>query len=245
MLDHYLKLGDASIEIRYVDGEREFAELALESLNDKLPSLMDTFQIPGAFPAITVVLVPDRNEFDRLVRDLLQVEIEIPSHPARIAQPQRTDMIVLSPSAYAAHSPFSYVPDDFRRLLVHELVHMMEELLTPDMEVSPRWWSEGLAVFLSEQCRYEDGFRQPAVYGVAQDAIPSLSQIEADVTLAYDWGWTIVAFIEAQYGKDMIVRIVKACADGDVLAFLEGDRRMIEKCWQEWLTQCLQIGRRG
>ena len=241
MLDHYLKLGDARIEIRYAEGEREFAELAVESLNDKLSSLMNYFQIPGAFPTITAVLVPDRGEFDRLVRDLLQVEIEIPSHPARIAQPQRTDMVVLSPSAYGAHAMFDYIPDDFRRLLVHEMVHMIEEFLSPDIEVSPRWWGEGLAVFLSEQCRYEDGFRQPAVDGVAHDAIPSLGQVETAAKLAYDWGWTVVAFIEAQYGKDMIVRIVKECADGDVLAFLDGDRRMIERCWQEWLTQCLQI----
>jgi hypothetical protein len=30
------------------------------------------------FPKVSVVLVPDRSEFDRLVWDLLRVEIEVP-----------------------------------------------------------------------------------------------------------------------------------------------------------------------
>jgi hypothetical protein len=179
----------------------------------------------------------NRAEFDRLVRDLLRVEIEVPSHPARIAQPQRTDMIALSPSAYHSHSTFTYVPDQFGRLLIHELVHMVEEHLSPNIEASPRWWSEGLAIYLSDQWLHDDEFKTPALDGIAQRNIPGFHQIEMDTRLAYDWGWTVVRFIEHTYGKEMIVRIVRECTDGNVLSIsMIGEETIsLEARWMQWL----------
>lgn len=242
MLDHYLALGDSTVSIRYSEGERDSAEEAYAVLGEKLPSTIAYFDLSEAFPQVTVVLVSDRNEFDRLVRNLLKIEIEVPSHPARIAQPQKTDMVVLSPSAYEEHSTFTYVPDDFGRLLVHELVHMIEEHLSPDIEASSRWWGEGLAVYLSGQWRLERGFRQPVLDGIAAGEIPSFSDIESEARLAYDWGWTIVAFIEDQYGRDTILRIVRQCSDGDVFSFLNERPADVEKRWRGWLAVGTHLG---
>jgi hypothetical protein len=89
-------------------------------------------------------------------------------------------MVVISPSAYAVHTTFKYIPDEFRRLLIHELIHMMEEFLTPDIETTPRWWSEGLAVYLSGQWRFEDKFRKAAIDGIAEKNIPGFCQIESE-----------------------------------------------------------------
>ena len=61
--------------------------------------------------------MPDRSEFDRLVTDLLGVEIEKPSNSGRIAQPQKTDIVFLSPSAFEQHSKYEYVLNDFRRMI--------------------------------------------------------------------------------------------------------------------------------
>jgi hypothetical protein len=172
MLDNYIIVGDQKIEIRYVEGERGFAQKAFFILSKTLPFITDYFRLSRDFPKIRVVLVPNRSEFDRLVQDLLHVEIEVPSNPARIAQPQRTDMVVLSPSAYESYPVFKYVSDDFGRLLIHELIHIVEEYLSPDIEVIPRWWSEGLAVYLSGQWRYEDDFRKPVLEGIEKEKIP-------------------------------------------------------------------------
>jgi hypothetical protein len=204
-------------------------------LDGALPTITSYFGIAQPFPTVRVILVTSRAEFDRLVRDLLRVEIEVPSHPARIAQPQRTDLVALSPSAYHSHSTFEYVPDQFDRLLVHELVHMVEEHLSPNIEASPRWWGEGLAVYLSQQWLHDAAFRTPALDGVAQRHMPGFSQIAADTRLAYDWGWTIVRFIEQTYGKDMIVRIVKGCSDGDVFSMAGEERAGLETRWMVWL----------
>jgi len=235
MLGDYLTLENARFEIRYVEGEYPFAVDVLGSLSEALPPLTRYFLLVEPFPKVRVVLVNHRAEFDRLVRDLLRVEIEVPSHPARVAQPQRTDMVVLSPSAYAGHSTFEYVPDQFRRLLIHELVHMVEEHLSPNIETVPRWWSEGLAVVLSGQWRHEDGFRDPALDGIARNDVPGLRQIEAEIRLAYDWGWTVVRFIENAHGRATIVRVVKECADGNVFSVMGEAAASLEDRWRNWL----------
>lgn len=235
MLNDYLALGDTKIEIRHVEGEHSFAQEAFALLSKKIPSITSYFRVSGAFPKVRVVLVPNRNEFDRLVRDLLRIEIEAPSNPARIAQPQRTDMVVLSPSAYASHSIYKYVPDEFRRLLVHELVHMVEEYLSPCMEATPRWWSEGLAIYLSDQWLYEDEFRKPVLEGISQNEIPGIREIADDRKSAYEWGWTIVRFIESTYGKEKVLQIVRECADGDVFSVIGEGADSLQDRWRHWL----------
>jgi len=236
MLERYLSRGSDGVEVRFTVGDEAHADLSRRALGESLPELLEELGL-DEFPAIRVVLVPDRDEFDRLVRDLLQIEIEVPSHPARIAQPQRTDMVVLSPSAYEEHSAFTYVQEEFERLLIHEAVHMIEEYLSPNIEASPRWWGEGLAVYFSEQWRHEDAFRTPGLDGTVAGEIPSLAQVELEAKYAYDWGWAIVAFIETRYGRETIIRIVRECADGDVLALVDGDRDRLESMWHEWAQQ--------
>lgn len=236
MLDHYRAHGDAQFEIRFVTGDDRYAQETFAILSKSLPVVTGYFLLSDPFPKVRVVLVPDRNEYDRLVRNLLRVEIEVPSNPARIAQPQRTDMVLLSPAAYEAHSIYKYIPGDFKRLLVHELVHMVEEYLSPNMEASPRWWGEGLAVYLSEQWHHEDEFRKAAIDGISGNSIPGFRQIEADRTLAYHWGWTIVQFIETVYGRNMILRIVRECADGNVFSIIGDSVERLEKQWRSWLV---------
>jgi len=231
----YLSIGNQLLEILYVNGDEHHARDAFDHLGNESPSIIGYFEISEPLPKIRVVLVPDRNEFDRLVRDLLQVEIEVPSNPARIAQAQKSDMVLLSPSAYAAHSTFVFVPAHFHRLLVHEFIHMAEEFLSPDIESVPGWWSEGLAVYLSGQWLFEDEFRKAALNGVEKNIIPAIRQIETDRKLAYDWGWTLVKFFEDVYGKIKILQIVRESTDGKVFSSIGEDLENIEPGWKAWL----------
>jgi len=237
MLDNYLTLENAQFEIRHIEGERQFAQETIRVLSDGLIQITRYFRLSKPFSKVRVVLVTSRDEFDRLVRDLLCVEIEVPSHPARIAQPQRTDMVIISPSAYETHSLFKYNVDQFGRLLVHEFVHMVEEYLSPNIEAIPRWWGEGLAVYLSEQWLYDDEFIKPAFDSIAQNEIPGFHQIELERKLAYDWGWTIVWFIEANYGSEMILQVVKECVDGNVFSMVDAEVNSLEIRWKKWLLR--------
>lgn len=241
MLDDYLLLDRDRIGIRYTGGDRAFAEETANALAEAILDLSDYFGLRQPFPRIRVVLVPNRDEFDRLVADLLGIEIEKPSHPGRMAQPQGTDLVVLSPSAYEQHSTYRYVPEEYGRLLFHEMTHMFEEYLAPAqaMETAPRWWSEGLAAYLSGQWKYEDqyGFRKPVLQGITEKTIPGIQEVQASLKLSYDWGWTIVMYIVHVHGKESILRIVRDCDDGEVFRMLGEDTRNFERKWQRWLVK--------
>ena len=132
-----------------------------------------------------------------------------------------------------------YFPDEYSRLLIHEVIHMFEEHLAPNMDTQPRWWSEGLATYLSDQWRYEDtyAFRQPVLQGLETGGIPNIREIEASVELCYDWGWSIVMFIEKIYGRQLILRIVRECDNGDVCRMLGEDMRTFQRNWRRWLLR--------
>jgi len=241
MLDDYLALVNGKIEVRYMDKDRPYAEETSIMLEKAVDSLTDYFNLKAPFPVARAILVPDRDEFDRLVADLLEVEIERPSHPSRMAQLQRTDLIALSPSAYKQHSTFEYTPDEYKRLLVHEVIHMFEEHLAPNMETQPRWWSEGLAAYLSGQWKHEDQyrFRQPVLQALEARGIPGIREIGSCIESCYDWGWTIVMFIEKTYGRECILKIVTECDNGDVFGILDENTTTFQINWKEWLLQNL------
>jgi len=240
MLDEYIEVRRGNIEVRYAGADQRHAEETLVALTESCAFLSEYFCLSRPFPSpIMAILVPSRSEYDRLVVKLLGVDIEVPSNPGRVAQPQRTNIVFLSPSAYGQHSTYSYNADEYRRLVVHELVHVFEEHVAPDIEANPRWWSEGLAAYLSGQWRHEDQFqfRQPIMEGIRLRRVPGINEIEPDVQLCYAWGWTIVMFIDKACGKDTILRIVKECDDGDVIAALGEDPAAFEQRWQEWLLE--------
>ncbi len=240
MLDEYIELRSGNIEVRYAGADHRYAKETLAVLTEAYAFLKEYFHTAELFPTpIRAIMVPTRSEYDRLVVDLLGVDIEVPSNPGRVAQPQQTDIVFLSPSAYRQHSTYSYNADEYRRLVYHELVHVFEEHLSPDIEAVPRWWSEGLAAYLSGQWKHEDQFqfRQPVTEGIRVRRVPGINEIEQDVQLCYAWGWTVVMFIDKACGKDTIVRIVKECDNGDVIATLGKDPAAFEQRWQEWLLQ--------
>jgi len=240
MLDEYIEVRSGNIEVRYAAADQRHAEETLAVLTQAYAFLKEYFCLSRPFPSpIVAILVPSRSEYDRLVTGLLDVDIEVPSNPGRVAQPQHTYIVFLSPSAYGQHSTYSYDAAEYRRLVVHELVHVFEEHLSPDIEAAPRWWSEGMAAFLSGQWRHTDQFlfRQPVLDGIRLGHVPCISEIQADVQLCYAWGWTIVMFIDKACGKDTIVRIVKECNDGDVIASLGEDPADFEQRWQKWLLE--------
>jgi hypothetical protein len=237
MLDRYLKLGDERVEVRYVKTDRKFAEETLVILRRAIVALSGYFDLTTVFPRVRAILVPDRSEFDRLVADLLGVDIEKPSNPGRVAQPQKTDIVFLSPPAFKQHSTYEYEPDDFRRMIWHELVHVFEEYLTPDIETTTRWWSEGIAVYLSDQWRHESqfGFREPAIKSIRDKSVPDISKIQESIPLAYDFGWTIVKFIEDMKGKRVIARVVKEVRNGEIFPALGEEVYSFQKQWKAWL----------
>lgn len=239
MLDRYQELSLQRAIVHFEAPDQAIAEATAAKLKEAVEALAEYFDLETPLPRIRVFLAPDRDAFDELVADVLKVQIERPSDPRRIAQPQRTDIVLLSPAAYADQSAYKYEPGDFHRMIHHELVHVVEEHLSPDIEASPLWWSEGLAVYLSKQWRHgsQFDFREPVLEAIRTGIAPSLSSILDDLSLAYSFGWTLVRFIEQTAGRAMITQAVRAVDDGDVLAWLGEDAGSFESAWSSWLLQ--------
>jgi hypothetical protein len=199
-----------------------------------ISSLNRYFGLKG-FPNIHVIIAPDRREFDDKVRRFLRVPIKSPTHPGRIGQTQRHRMVLLSPKAYKSDSIYSYRASDFRRLIVHEMTHIYEEHLSPDIENAPRWWSEGLAVYLSRQWRWEDDIRKPWIRALQTKRIPGFSDIERIAKFSYTWAWTIIHYLDRVYGCKTIIKGIENCRRGNIFQALGMEPKILERDWRKWL----------
>ncbi len=216
--------------------DAEYARHFTETMDTSAQVLGAYFQTPIP-PGLRGILAPCRSEYERLVTELLGVPIELPSHPGRIAQPQGTDLVFLSPAAYAEHSHYPYDQAEFGRLVFHEMTHVFEECLSPDIERQPLWWSEGLAVYLSGQWRFDSPFRfrEPVAESIMKGIVPELPRLEADWYTANAWGWTLVMYIERQWGREMVAEAVKHCQAGAVLDWITDRPRKLARDWKRWL----------
>ena len=86
----------------------------------------------------------------------------------------------------------------------------------------------------------QDKFRQLVLKGIKEKLIPDVKDIQASIELSYDWGWTIVMFIENTYGKEMILQIVRECDNGNVFGILGENIKKFEKRWKEWQYKILR-----
>jgi hypothetical protein len=234
----YLVQRQDGMTLEVVPEDEGFVAATLSGLVKGAALLTDYFGLHGRFPPVRTILVPDRGEFDRCVAEVLKVQIEVPSHPARIALPQGTNLILLSPRAYVP-GKYRYTPEGLERLIGHELTHIVEEHLSPNIEALPRWWSEGLAMHLSGD--WVDEFPH-VLRETAAGRIPALAEMQdgavtdVSVRLCYQWGWTVVRCIESTHGQAAIRRAVERCANGDVLATVGEDPGSFERAWRKWLV---------
>ena len=235
MLESYLWFNDENIKVGFTEKDRKSVKETSVGLKKAIKFLSEYFLLEKSFLPIRAILVPNREEYDRLVKELLRFDIEKPSRPSRIAQPQRTDLVLLGPSAYSTDSIYEYSGEDYKRLIFHETTHIFEEYLSPNIEALPRWWSEGLSVYLSKQWKYEDEFRAPVLECLRNEKIPEFKEIQKDIKLSYQWGWTIVKYIDCHYGQKIILNIVKNCKDGNVFKIIGETIRNFERGWKGYL----------
>lgn len=243
MGQEYQTFEQDNVIVEFSVQDRDFVQNTCAHVREAVRLLADWFALDETFPAIKAILVPDRPEYDRCVSEVLKVEIETPSHPARVAQPQGNQLVILSPSAY--ESPYhEYSADGYRRLVFHEVVHIVEEYLSPNIEAVQRWWSEGLAIYLSDQWKYDEKEKTVVLEGIAKRSIPAIEEMQGQtgitrkaVRLSYMWGWTIVKYIDCVHGRTMLQRIVEKYDDGNVFRVLAQEPQDFERAWREWLLK--------
>ncbi|EIT86050.1 hypothetical protein A374_07011 [Fictibacillus macauensis ZFHKF-1] len=224
---------DGQIQLYYI--KENYVEETLDGLKKAASKLEAFFGVPTRPVEVMVYLVPTRRWYEQLVVDVLKVNIEVPSRESRIAQMQRKELVLLSPDAYPSHSIYTYEKTEYERLLCHELTHVYHEHFTSNLEMTPRWLEEGLAIYLSNQWRTDVEFRDPVQRAIQTRELPSLEEVENSILLSYIWGWTLVRFLDVTYGQDLIKAIVVQGSDQAVYEATRLEKEVFEARWHAWL----------
>ncbi|MFC1706492.1 hypothetical protein ACFL59_06665 [Planctomycetota bacterium] len=155
-------------------------------------------------------------------------------------------MYLLSPAAWPSEAVPELLGEDGRydpaiylRLLVHETVHMVEEDISPRdaMDARPEWFSEGLAVYLSEQFCTERDMIGGMLADLEKGSLPALSGMCGPA--AYLWGWTVIRFLERRFGWKRIVTVLRGGNTADILNCF-GDA--LEPAWRhETASEAMRI----
>lgn len=199
------------------------------------------FNLPSGFPLINIFIAPSRKEYDRLVAHLTKV----PTSKGRLGQPQGHDLYLISPKAWPADVHPDYLGRDgkcdrqvYRQFIGHEIVHMIEEQFSPKgaMEIRPRWWSEGLAVYAAGQ--WKDRFTRRAMKeDLSSGRFPGIAELEG--RNAYVWGWALLRHLEKRFGRKAFTRIMADSNTEDILGFLKLNKTGFEKEWHRAIPELL------
>jgi len=236
--------------IKYIKGTRaifcgrdaaavdETCKYALNGIRKGLRFLM----LPPEFPLINIFIAPDRKEYDKLVAHLTKT----PTSKGRLGQPQGHDLYLISPNAWPADVHPDYLTADgvcdkkvYRQFIEHEIVHMIEEYYSPKgaMELRPRWWSEGLAVYATGQ--YKDRLtRKYLKEDLAAGRFPAITELKGrDV---YVWGWSLVRCLEKRLGRQALKKVMVSSCTQDVLGVLNLPKKKFEREWQRAMQEQAQ-----
>lgn len=236
MIDRYKHMMHKNIELHFIEGHEYFAKKAFESLKSSYKKLKEYFELQNDI-SIRVVLAPNRLEFEYIIISKLNVSIEIPSRSSRIAQPNKSQLVLLSPIAYETESSYKYKSEDFERLIFHELVHMFQDYLIVDSGRFPIWFKEGQAIYLSGQWNIEPEFKDSVEKSLSKNEIPTLREINNNVVLSYEWGGVLLKYIDELYGREGVVDITKNCTHRYIFEYLEWDLCEYENKWRNWVLK--------
>lgn len=181
--------------------------MTYESFVHGLSMVTEYFDLKIDLPFFNIFVAPDRRNYDHFVSHLTPT----PTNKGRVGQPQLVDLYLLSPNSYRKDADEFYWKgtDDFdkdvyRRLLFHETVHMIEEFISPKgvMAIRPQWWSEGLAVYLSQQYLLDSDIKSYIKLHITERRVPHLNDLHG--ANAYTWGWSVVKYIEEKTSRTAI-----------------------------------------
>lgn len=209
--------------IMTTERDRDLVEIVASNLDHGVRRIEGVFSTKAEIPFLNVFICPSRSIFD----DFVQVITTVPTKAGRIGQPQGHDMYILSPKSYRSDAPFYgrdeppfYDAVDLRRILVHELVHIWEELSSPReaMEVGEDWFSEGMAMYIAEH-NQEAEFEMELRADYSKGIIPKPEELSGD--RVYSWGCVLFEFLLEQVGPKRLLEMITKTTHENVIALLQ------------------------
>ena len=220
--------------ILITERDADLVESVVSNLNHGIRRIEELFNTNVEILFINVFICPSRSIFDQFVK----VITAVPTDPGRIGQPQGHDLYILSPRNYRSDAPYYgrdeppyYDIGDFRRILVHELVHLWEELSSPRgaMDLGDAWFSEGMAMYVSEWYR-EPREKRRLEEDYARRIIPRPEELTGERN--YTWGCVLFEFLLREVGAKRLLDMVSETNHKNIIELLGLER---ERFWERYL----------
>ncbi|MFA5033032.1 MAG: hypothetical protein WC614_08435 [bacterium] len=239
MLKKHIVFIKSNVKVNYIAKDEIYVNETCLGILKGIRLLKAYFNIKKKLPSIVVTLAENRKEYNFTLRN--EFGLNIRKTPlTRIAQPKGTHLLLLSPNAYEHDSIYTYKRDEYIRLMIHEVTHIITRIISCGEENMPRWFEEGLSVYLSKQWLYEDEFKELVLREVSTNNIPSLMEIIQNRIYYYSWGWTVVKYIEKFYGKKMILEIIEKCKQYDIFKIIGEESNFLEEKWRKNLKKNIE-----
>jgi len=227
----YFKFCKRGIKILSTPQDKIYVKETYSGILKGIGVLKSYFELAIKLPTIEVTLAEDRKEYDSILQGVFGIKLKETTPPTRIAQIKGKHLLLLSPRAYKSDSVYTYKHDEYQSLMVHEVTHIIVRSISGGEDNVPRWFEEGLAVYLSRQWLFEE-IRKPLLQRISMNEIPSFKKIIHSRDYYYYWGWTIINYIEKIYGKKLILQIIKRSKYQDTFEILGEKIRLIERKWK-------------
>ena len=212
----------------------DLVDAVVSNLDAGISRIESVFATKADIPFINFFLCPSRLVFD----EFLRVITKIPTDATRIGTPQGHDMYILSPKTYRADAPHYgrqnppyYDVVDFRRIVIHELVHLWEELSSPKgaMEAEEDWFSEGMAMYISEWY-LDEKERRRLESDYSQGIIPKPEELSEERN--YTWGCVLFEFLLKELGPAPLLEMIRETNHQNKMALLGLEE---SSYWQRYL----------
>jgi len=217
--------------IFYSERDSDFLDFVIQALDHGIQSIETAFKTRVDILFLNVILCPSRTVFDQFV----QLFTRVPTDRRRIGQPQSHDIYILSPKCYKNDAPSYgrgeppfYDEQEFKHNLVHELVHVWEELSSPRqaMDIRPGWFSEGLAMYISESYT-ERKFKVRLKDDYEKGTVPLPEEMTGEK--AYTWGCVLFEFLIRRFGAQKILSVITDTCEEDIISLLDSDSESMRK----------------
>jgi hypothetical protein len=144
-------------------------------------------------------------------------------------------LVILAPSAWKAEAAEHNGDDEneVQKIVTHELVHVFHAQQNPRPEFDGMddfaWFIEGLATFASGQL---DGRQLTGKQAIEAGKEPKSLAEAWTGRYRYGVSGSIVRYVDAKYGRSMLVKLLKVTGTSEALKMLGTDEASLLKAWR-------------
>ena len=217
--------------------EDPFAEEVLSILKEARQDVEAFWNEPFAEP-VNAILSPDRRHFDKA----FPPEWGIGKTRCWMVGVGVADFLaVLSPAVWSEENCNHDGNDSqhVRDIFVHELAHVYHGQRNPTRDFSGAeeigWFAEGLSVLIAGQLN-RDRTSSP-VEAINNGAAPKSLKKVWSGQYRYGVAGSIVAYIDAEYGRDALWDLLSVVSEEQLLTRLNTDEQSLIESWRKWVLE--------